>query len=221
MSAPRIELYSAPLCPFAHRTRLTLAEKSLVARVIDVDLRNKPPEFAALTPTGEVPLLKVGDDCVWDCAVIDEFLEQVTPEPALLPAEPVQRAHARAWIRFADRRLYADTKRLLVAPDSDARRAAMAAVREDLRYMQQHAFSAADDGPHWMGERFTLVDLTFVPWFEQSPMLEGLLGFTWPSGSEGLRGWYDHVTRRPAIEAESRPAEFYLQEYEKLMRRIA
>ena len=62
MKAPGIELYSAPLCPFAHRTRLTLAEKGLMARVIDVDLRNKPTGFAALTPTGEVPVVKMGDD---------------------------------------------------------------------------------------------------------------------------------------------------------------
>lgn len=212
-----IELYSTPLCPFAHRTRLTLAEKGLAARVIDVDLRNKLPELTALTPTGEVPVLKVGGDCVWDSAVIDEFLEQVTPEPALLPADAIRRARARAWIRFADRRLYANTKRLLVAADADARGAAMAAVREDLRVMQQHAFTVADAGPYWMGDCLTLVDLTFVPWFEQSPMLEGLLGFTWPLGTDRLRGWYDHVARRPAVKAESRPAGFYLHEYGRLM----
>jgi len=216
-----IELYSAPLCPFAHRSRLTLAEKGLAACVIDVDLRNKPPGFTALTPAGEVPVLKLGDDCVWDCAVIDEFLEQVAPEPALLPADAVRRAQARAWIRFADRRLYFNTKRLLVAADPDARGAAMAAVREDLRFMQKFAFGAADAGPYWMGDCITLVDLTFVPWFEQSPMLEGLLGFTWPPGSGRLRGWYDHVARRPAVESESRPAGFYLHEYGKLMRQGA
>lgn len=215
-----IELYSAPLCPFAHRTRLTLAEKGLAARVIEVDLRNKPPGFTALTPAGELPVLKLGDDCVRDCAVIDEFLEQVAPAPALLPAHAVRRAQARAWIRFADLRLYFNTKRLLVAADPDARGVAMAAVREDLRFMQQHAFGA-DSGPYWMGDCITLVDLTFVPWFEQSPMLEGLLGFTWPFESDRLREWYDRVARRPAVAAESRPAEFYLQEYGKLMRQRA
>jgi glutathione S-transferase len=216
-----IELYSAPLCPFAHRTRLTLAEKGLAARVIEVDLRNKPPGFAALTPAGEVPVLKLGEDSIWDCAVIDEFLEQVAPEPALLPPDAVLRARARAWIRFADRRLYFNTKRLLIATETDARGAAMAAVREDLRFMQDHAFGAKDAGPYWMGECISLVDLTFVPWFEQAPMLEGLLGFTWPSGSDRLRGWYDHVARRPSVQAQSRPPQFYLQEYAKLMRERA
>jgi glutathione S-transferase len=214
-----IELYSTPLCPFAHRTRLTLAEKGLAARVIEVDLRNKPAAFTALTPMGEVPVLKVGEHSVWDCAVIDEFLEQVAPEPALLPTDAVCRARARAWIRFADRRLYANTKRLLIAADAEARGAATAAVQEDLRFMQQHAFeSAGDAGPYWMGDRVTLVDLTFVPWFEQCPVLEDLLGFTWPSASHRLREWYEHVAQRPAVRAESRPAPFYLQAYGALLR---
>ncbi len=217
----QIELYSAPLCPFAHRTRLTLAEKGLPFRVINVDLSNKPAGFAALTPAGEVPVLKVGVDCIWDCAVIDEYLEQVTPEPALLPANAFRRARARAWIRFADRRLYFNTKRLLVAADPDARGSAMAALREDLRFMGQHAFGPADAGPYWMGDRITLVDLTFIPWFEQSPMLASLLGFTWPTETARIRAWYDHMARRPAVKAESRPVEFYLHEYGQLMRRRA
>jgi glutathione S-transferase len=212
-----IELYSAPVCPFSHRTRLTLAEKGLQARIVDIDLRNKPPAFLALTPLGEVPVLKVGEDSLWDCAVIDEYLEDTFPQPALLPPDPVERARARAWIRFADRRLYADTKRLLLAPDADARGAAMAAVREDLRFMQQHAFEPEGAGPFWMGAQLTLVDLTFIPWFEQSAVLERLLGFTWPPGTEGLRRWYDFMVRRPSVGAQGRPAEFYLHEYGKWM----
>jgi glutathione S-transferase len=213
-----IELYSAPLCPFAHRTRLTLAEKGLAARVIEVDLLKKPPGFGALTPSGEVPVLKMGDDCIWDSAVIDEFLEQVAPEPALLPEAALPRARARIWIRFADRRLYFHTKRLLVATDPDERGAAMATVREDLRFMQENAF-VKNSGPYWMGDRMTLVDLTFIPWFEQAPVLESLLGFAWPSGSDSLRKWYEHVSRRPCVEAQSRPPQFYLQEYRNLMQR--
>src|SRR4051812_3460014 len=106
-----IELYSAILCPFAHRTRLTLAEKGLEARLIEINLRNKPHWFAALSPHGKVPLLKVGADCIWESAVIDEYLDEAFPQPALLPRDPLTRARVRAWIRFADTRLYENTRR--------------------------------------------------------------------------------------------------------------
>jgi glutathione S-transferase len=215
---PGIELYSAKLCPFAHRTRLTLAEKGVKARVIEVDLRNKPPSFAALSPQGEVPVLKIGDTYLTDSAVIDEYLEEVLPDPALLPADPALRARARYWIRFADRRLYPSTKRLLLAVEADARGAALAAVREDLLFLQRHAFGADAFGPYWMGARLTLVDLTYVPWFEQSPMLEAMFGFTWPPGTAPLRQWYEHVAARPAVAVESRGGEFYIHEYGLLAR---
>jgi glutathione S-transferase len=215
----KFELYSAPLCPFAHRTRLTLAEKRLAASVIDIDLRNRPAPFAALTPTGEVPVLSVNGQHLWNSAAIDEYLEEVAPGPALLPPTPVLRAQARAWVAFADQRLYAHTKQMLMSRDAGTGAIAMAAVRDDLRIMTRHA--AANAGPYWMGEDLTLVDLAFVPWFEQSVVLEKLLGFDWSDGTGALRRWYAGVQWRPSVKAQSRPAAFYLQESGRLLQQRA
>lgn len=33
-----IELFSTPLCPFAHRVRLVLAEKAIAYRLTEIDL---------------------------------------------------------------------------------------------------------------------------------------------------------------------------------------
>src|SRR6266545_2052148 len=52
----RLQLYSFQLCPFAHRVRLTLAEKRLAAELIEIDLKNKPAGFSKLSPYGKVPL---------------------------------------------------------------------------------------------------------------------------------------------------------------------
>src|SRR4051812_32170775 len=176
-----IDLYSATLCPFAHRTRLTLAEKGLKPRVIEIDLRNKPHWFAALSPLGKVPLLKVDEACLWESAVIDEYLEERFPRPALLPREPVARARARAWIRFADSQLYENTRRLLHARSPDDQRAAHEAIAGNLRFMEDEGFSRAPTGgPFWLGAEFSLVDVTFLPWFEQRVVLEKFRAFAWP-----------------------------------------
>ncbi len=37
-----IEIYSAALCPFAQRSRLTLSEKGVPFELIEIDLQNKP-----------------------------------------------------------------------------------------------------------------------------------------------------------------------------------
>lgn len=56
-----IEIYSAVLCPFAHRSRLTLQEKGIPFKLIEIDLQNKPANFKEISPYGKVPVLKHGD----------------------------------------------------------------------------------------------------------------------------------------------------------------
>jgi glutathione S-transferase len=213
-----IELYSASLCPFAHRTRLTLAEKGVAPRLIEVDLRNKPRWFSALSPHGKVPLLRMGEAVVWEAAVIDEYLEEVLPQPALLPRDPLTRARVRAWIRFADTRLYENTRRLLYARNAAGQSAACDAVIADLWFMEQEAFvRTSSSGPYWLGHDYSLADVTFLPWFEQRIVLEQFRGFAWPENCDRLLKWYDEMARRPAVQAQSRPAEFYLTEVAALV----
>src|SRR5262245_49475314 len=132
-----MELFTNPLCPYAHRARLVLAEKNLSARLSQIDLRNRPPGFDALSPHGTLPVLRVGSGALWESTVIAEYLEDQFPERALLPDESLARARARQWIRFADDRLYADTKRLLLARDPAAQAAARERVRDALRFMER------------------------------------------------------------------------------------
>jgi glutathione S-transferase len=56
-----LQLYTFQLCPFAHRVRLALAEKGVVAEPIEIDLKNKPANFARISPYGRVPLLLHGE----------------------------------------------------------------------------------------------------------------------------------------------------------------
>jgi glutathione S-transferase len=52
-----IKIYSAILCPFAHRSRLTLLEKGVPFEAIEIDLQNKPANFQEISPDGKVPVL--------------------------------------------------------------------------------------------------------------------------------------------------------------------
>ena len=53
-----LTLYSARACPFAHRTRLVLAEKRLDFELVEIDLRQKPAWFSTISNYGKVPALK-------------------------------------------------------------------------------------------------------------------------------------------------------------------
>jgi glutathione S-transferase len=98
-SIPRLELVSHPLCPYVQRAVITLLEKGIPHDRTDIDLAHKPNWFRQISPLGKVPLLKVGNDMLFESAVICEYLDEITPG-SLHPPDPLERAHHRAWIEF-------------------------------------------------------------------------------------------------------------------------
>ena len=83
----------------AYRTRIALALKGLAYDQQGVDLRTgaqKSGAFVALNPQGMVPALEVDGGVLTQSPAILEWLEETHPAPALLPSEPVDRAHVRA-----------------------------------------------------------------------------------------------------------------------------
>ena len=62
-------------------------------------------EFGRLSPLRRIPVLIDGDFVLTDSTVICEYLEEICPEPRLLPTDPKERARARWLEEFADTRL--------------------------------------------------------------------------------------------------------------------
>ena len=101
-----LELYGAPQSTCSQKVRLTLAEKNLnfVEHKMKLFQNDQlKPEYLKLNPNGVVPTLVDDGTPIIDLSVIMEYLDEVYPEIALSPAEPKQRAHMRAWLRFLKR----------------------------------------------------------------------------------------------------------------------
>ncbi len=83
----------------AYRTRIALALKGLDYDQQGVDLRTgaqRSEAFVALNPQGMVPALEVEGAVLTQSPAILEWLEETHPAPALLPPDPMDRAHVRA-----------------------------------------------------------------------------------------------------------------------------
>ncbi len=83
--------------------RIALNLKGLAAKHASVHLakdggEQHGPAYRALNPLGRVPalILETGEALVQSLAII-EYLEEIAPEPALLPGDPIARARARAF----------------------------------------------------------------------------------------------------------------------------
>jgi glutathione S-transferase len=205
-----LELFVSRLCPFAARARLALAEKQLAFDEVEIDLGQKPEWFVKISPNGKVPLLRHDDRLVWESPVIAEYLEEVFPAHPLLPSEPERRATARAWVSFADSRLYARTETLLHSFDPDLHLRIAAQLADDLRFLEKR-------GPYLLGGEFSLADLALYPWFEQVAVLEQHRNFRFPTECTRVIAWQQAVANRAAARTVGKSPQFYLDGYRRLL----
>ena len=136
MTEPMLQLYTFQLCPFAHRVRLALAEKGVAAEPIEIDLKNKPASFARTSPNGRVPLLLHGGGQTLGIGRHQRYLDEVFPDPPLMPASLPDRALARILIKFADERLYSATHSLIFTREEEARRKLAAEILDSVWFLK-------------------------------------------------------------------------------------
>lgn len=212
-----LELYYTKGSTFAQRTRVTLLEKGLDFTPIEVDLSQKSEAFKQISPYGKVPVLQHGDVTLYESAIINEYLNEVFPEPPLLPAAPAQRAIARIWIDYVNTRLapaYAD---LLRGATQEIQVQGRQRFLDALLYLEQGLVIAPEAGPYWFGAQFTLVDISLYPWIERLPLLEHFRQVTWPEGTPRLQQWWQGMRDRPSVQIAANPDTYYIERFTPLL----
>ena len=94
-----MKLYNFFRSGSSHRLRIALRVKGLQADYIPVNLRTEEHlsvSFKSLNPQGLVPALEREGNVLIQTPAIIEWLEERHPTPALLPANPDDRARVRA-----------------------------------------------------------------------------------------------------------------------------
>ncbi len=100
-----LELYHSGLTTCSKQVRHCLREKGLpyVTRYVELwRYENLSPDYLKLNPNGVVPTLVHDGKPIINSFCINEYIEDVFPEPSLRPADPVERARMRYWAWIAD-----------------------------------------------------------------------------------------------------------------------
>jgi stringent starvation protein A len=184
-----LTLYDAPRCPYCARVRIVLAEKGVEFETVEIDLSDRPAWLYEKNPSGRVPVLEEDDRPLPESAVIMEFLEERYPEPALLPADPADRAFARLRI-FRDDELTAPYYALRRGEDGAAERLDTALRGLD-GVLDGRAFLGGAD--------YGLADIALVPWILRARDMLGVSLEPYPA----LAAWLATLEERPAIAAEA------------------
>ena len=96
-----MDLYSYFRSSAAYRVRIALNLKGLPVNLIPIHLikdggQQHSPEYRKLNPDALLPALVDNGAIIHQSLAIIEYLEEVHPTPALLPATPLDRAYVRA-----------------------------------------------------------------------------------------------------------------------------
>jgi glutathione S-transferase len=98
-------LYHGGTSVASAKVRLALAEKGLAFESRLLDLRRgeqKRTDYLAINPAGVVPTLVHYEAVVVESSVILEYIDEIWPAPALMPATAKGRAEIRLWLKRVD-----------------------------------------------------------------------------------------------------------------------
>jgi glutathione S-transferase len=197
-------LYHLPLSPASRKIRIMLQEKTLDFTLKVEKTWERRPEFLALNPAGDVPVLIEPDGTVLaESTAIAEYVDEVYRERLLIGINPVDRAEVRRLVAWFDVKMNHEVtenlvgeklmKRLLSVgqPNSAAIRAGKANIGYHLDYI-----GYLIERRRWLGgDHFSLADIAAaahlsaidylgdVPWEQHEPAKE----------------WYARVKSRPSF----------------------
>ena len=100
-----LELYNFAQSTCSQKVRICLAEKGLEwvdHRLISAKHDHLSDWYLKLNPNGVVPTLIHDGRPVYESSVILQYLDQIHPEPSLVPPDAYGQAQMRAWLTFVD-----------------------------------------------------------------------------------------------------------------------
>lgn len=199
-------LYHLTLSPFARKVRIMLAEKNLDFTMKLEKVWERRPEFLALNPAGEVPVLIEPDGTVLaGTDAIVEYLDEAYREKILIGINPVDRAEVRRLNAWFDVKMNFEVTENLLGekmmkrygrhgqPNSQAIRAGHGNLPYHLEYIGYLV-----ERRRWLaGDHFSLADITAAA---QLSSLDYLGDVPWDA-HEPAKEWYARIKSRPSFRA--------------------
>ena len=188
----KLNLIGSELCPYVQRVAIVLEEKGVEHECAFIDLADKPAWFLRIAPLGQVPVLQVDEEVLFESTVICEYLDEVTPG-SLHPSGTLLRAKHRSWMAFA--------AAVLRAINGVSRAKTEATFLEALEVLKGYfrILEVEVEGPYFSGPTFHMVDVFYGPVFRYCDVLDGMGGFGVFEEKPKVLRWREQLRARPAV----------------------
>jgi maleylacetoacetate isomerase len=168
-----LKLYSYFRSSAAYRVRIALNLKGLAYEIVPVHLvrdggHHKRADYRAVNPQMRIPALMLasGEVLVQSLAIM-EYLDEIRPEPPLLPGDPASRARARAIAQI----IACDVHPLNNSGTLEYLKSSLGQDQSAISRWYAHwilrGFEATEamvaPGPYALGEAISIADLCLVP----------------------------------------------------------
>ena len=173
-----LDLYFAPgACSFVPHVALE-AIKAATGQPFEPKLvklhkgEHKTPEYLAMNPNGQVPVLVADGKPLTQIVAICDFLDRSFPKAGLLPADPWARSQALSQLAWMNNTVHPTFTRVFRTPEFAESEAAQAEVKKIAAAKYRTLFEriqgwTAAAKPYWFGDRIAFHDayaFTLLRW---------------------------------------------------------
>jgi glutathione S-transferase len=150
---------------------IALRAKDVDFEVTYINLQEKPDWFLEISPHGKVPVLVVDDVPLFESNAIAEYLDEVIA-PRLHPEDPIKRARNRAWTDFVPDFAKALSGTYYTKNKDEVAAGVEAAPARIAKLEQALSDERENDGPYFNGDKISLVDAAYAPFFQRFAFAE-------------------------------------------------
>ena len=199
-------LYSLPISNYCGKVLHALRFKDLECEILPPPGGYGSEEYKKRVPSGTIPALDHDGVILSESEVINEYLNEVFPEPNLLPGSAEQRAKIRMLCRLHDLKLEPIVRSLFPAMNPEKRDAEVVEKRlEEMEQSLERLRGLIQTEPFLIGHAPSLADCAF----SQTLMLEGMmwkeLGAEWSLGKK-LEDWQQMMGELAPVQSVLDPA---------------
>jgi len=194
-----LTIYSGPLSMFGAKVQIAALEKGLDFSLVMVPYDSQEGysprhvEVLRINPKRQVPVLVHGALEIFDSTQIFEYLEDLKPDPALWPREPIARARARGLEHQSDEVYFPHIIRLMSLQDALSSEPAVTAIEAAGRfYVDMDRRLASSD---WLAGSYSFADIAFY----MAALFGERQGAPVTADTPRLLAWRGRMSQRAAV----------------------